>query len=500
MVRPGIKSRTGSNFDIRALNLFFRQAITLARKQAVVLLVIYILFVNPAMVPAQVVMTIDNSGRHTQIPTDFSGFSFETGRLHRNRDTGAYFFDSSNTQLLTIFRNLGIKSLRIGGNTVDRGYVPSTADIDALFRFAKAADVKVVYSLRLANGDAAQNASVAAYVWNHYRPWLTALAIGNEPNSYNGLDPQVTNAPLFIAKWDRFASAVIAATPGVKLGGPDNGNGATTWVSAFARAEQGTRNVDCIFSHYEPGGTSRGKSGLQVIDEMLSPDCDNRRCESCYEKIGKIAEALGWGYRFTEANSHVATPASRGVNHSFATALFALDFLHWWAAHGCAGVNFHTGFNGYNGGFYTDTNGNYGMFPICYGIAAFNVGGHGVTDSIAIANPRNLNVAAYAVTDADNLFVTIINREHGENARDAIVKINARGPSADVMYLKAPGNDITAMSGVTFGGAAMDSNHLWQGKWEPIASVGSTGFDVTMPAPSAAIVRISGVSVSGGTK
>ena len=461
-------------------------------RQTIVSVLLYVLFLNPAMVLSQVVLTIDKNGPHASIPPDFSGFSFETGRLHMNKDTGAYFFDSSNTQLLTIFRNLGIKSLRIGGNTVDRGYVPSTVDIDALFRFAKAANLKVVYSLRLANGDAAQDASIAAYVWSRYQPWLIALAIGNEPNSYNGLDPQISNMPQFITKWNTFASAVIAATPEVKLGGPDNGNGATAWVSAFAQAEQGTRNVDCIFSHYEPGGTSRGKSAQQVIDEMLSPDCDNRRCQSCYEKIGKTAEALGWKYRFTEANSHVATPASQGVNHSFATALFAMDFLHWWAAHDCAGVNFHTGFNGYNGGFYTDTNGNYGVFPICYGIAAFNVGGHGITDSVAIKNPLHLNLTAYAVTDADNLFVTIINKEHGKNARDAVVKINARGQSADVMYLKAPGNDVTTMSGVTLGGAAIDAKSAWQGKWEPLASKDPNGFNVRVPSPSAGIVRITG--------
>jgi hypothetical protein len=459
-------------------------------RTAIVSLFVFALFLTPAMALSPVAVTIDTNGPRTSIPPDFSGFSFETGRLHKDRGTGAYFFDSSNTQLLTIFRNLGIRGLRIGGNSVDRGYVPATADIDALFRFAKAGDVKVIYSLRLANGDPAQDASIARYIWDRYRPSLINLAIGNEPNSYNGLDPEVTNTALFIAKWNKFASAVIAATPGVQLGGPDNGNGAVAWVSAFAGAEGSNTSVDCIFSHYEPGGTSRGKSAQQLIDEMLSPECDERRCKSCYEKIGKVAESMGWRYRFTEANSHVATPASRGVNHSFATALFALDFLHWWAAHGCASVEFHTGFNGYNGGFYTDTNGNYGMFPIGYGIAAFNVGGHGVTDSLAIKNPQNLNLTAYAVRDGDTLFVTVINREHGKNARDAIVRINARGRSESVMYLKSPGNDVTAMSGVTLGGAAIDGKSLWQGKWESVNSRDGSG--VRVEAPSAAIIRITG--------
>ena len=30
-----------------------------------------------------------------------------------------------------------------------------------------------------------------------------------------------------------------------------------------------------------------------------------------------------------------------GASNGFASALWALDYLHWWAAHGAAGVNFH---------------------------------------------------------------------------------------------------------------------------------------------------------------
>ncbi len=459
--------------------------------KAMASLIICCQFQNPAMALEPVVITINTNGPRTSISSDFAGFSFETGRLRKDRGTGAYFFDSSNTQLLTIFRNLGIRSLRIGGNTVDRGFVPAKADIDALFRFARAANVKVIYSLRLANGNPAQDASIASYVWANYRPWLIDMAIGNEANSYNGLDPEMTNSALFVAKWNQFATAVISGTPGIKLGGPDNGNGAVSWVAAFAEAEQTNRSVDCIFSHYEPGGTSRNKSAQQMIDEMLSPDCDDRRCESCYEKIGRFAESRGWGYRFTEANSHVATPLSRGGNHSFATALFALDFLHWWAEHGCAGVNFHTGFNGFNGGFYTETNGDYGMFPICYGIAAFSAGGQGVADSVTIENPRRLNLTAYAVTDANNnRLVTIINKEHGKNARDARVRINTRGGAASVMYLTAPDNDVAATSGITLGGATIDSNHLWQGTWETLNLKGSNGCELEVVGPSAAIVKI----------
>jgi hypothetical protein len=131
------------------------------------------------------------------------------------------------------------------------------------------------------------------------------------------------------------------------------------------------------------------------------------------------------------------------------------------------------------------------MFPICYGIAAFGAGGQGVADSVTIENPRHLNLAAYAVTDANNnRFVTIINKEHSKNARDARVRINTPGGVASVIYLEAPDNDVAATSGITLGGATIDSNHLWQGTWKTLNLKGSNGCELEVVGPSAAIVKI----------
>lgn len=446
---------------------------------------------------SMVELTIDRAAPGTPIPPDFVGFSFETGSLHYNHyRTNAYFFDSSNTRLLTFFQNLGIKNLRVGGNSVDRGYIPEHGEIDALFRFVKAAHLKVVYSLRLANGDAAQDADTAKYVWVHYRDYITEFAIGNEANSYNGLDPEMTNAASYLAKWNRFASTVSQAVPTAKLGGPDNGNGATTWVAAFVQAEKADPAVDCVFSHYEPGGPSRGKTGAQMIEEMLSPTFATRRYPDCQRKISEVARAAGMSFQFTEANSHVATPASKGANHSFATALFSLDFLHWWAAHGCRAIDFHTGLQGFNSALHADANGGYQPYPLGYGIAAFSLGGQGTAKPLAIENPAGLNLAAYAVAATNgDLFVTIINREHGPQARDGLVKINAFARTAAVVYLTAPDHDVTATNSITLGGATIDGNGPWAGQWLPLDSSHETGCLVPVGAASAAIVKFTGAGI-----
>lgn len=450
------------------------------------------LLTGVAMAQLPVTVTLNPEARPKAIPPGFIGWSFETGSMRfNNYKPHAYFLDSKNTRILTLFRNVGIRTLRLGGNSVDRGYVPSYRAINALFRFVKAAGVKVIYSLRLANGNQSQDALIAKYLWSHYRRYIICLAIGNEPNSYNGLDHEITGFTSYIAKWNRFAAAVIHAVPDVRLGGPDNGNGSTFWSSNFARDERGRRNIRYILCHYEPGGTSRGKTARQLINEMLSPSWDTRLYPACYRKVGATARAFGFSFRFSEANSQVATPASRGGNHSFATALFSLDFMHWWAEHNCLGVNFHTGLGGWNGEFFPGPGGQYELYPIAYGVAAFNVGGHGMADALVIGNPDHLNLTAYAVTAPNkNLFITIINKEHGRIARNALVTVKAVGKHESVMYLTAPNNSDTDTTGITLGGSAITANRLWHGKWNALDAPGKAGCRVKVPACSAAIVKI----------
>jgi hypothetical protein len=71
--------------------------------------------------------------------------------------------------------------------------------------------------------------------------------------------------------------------------------------------------------------------------------------------------------------------------------------MHWWAAHSCAGVNLHTYLGKYNGTICVDPKGNYQIYPIGYGIKAFELGGHGTVDPVAISNTDGLNLTAHAI-------------------------------------------------------------------------------------------------------
>src|SRR5580658_7585894 len=187
------------------------------------------LFGSFAGLEAQTPLTIsvDTNNIGPSISPDFSGLSFEIGRVFPGSD-GVHYFRPDNRTLVALFQTLGIKSLRIGGNTADRdaGPTPSRADLDSLFAFAKAADVKVIYCLRLRTGSADQAAKTVKYIMKHYADQLDCFSIGQEPNVY----PRTTNSMGVISprpgyddfkqKWIKFEKVIVAEVPNVRFCGP----------------------------------------------------------------------------------------------------------------------------------------------------------------------------------------------------------------------------------------------------------------------------------------
>jgi hypothetical protein len=82
-------------------------------------------FLNAVYSQGAVTVSVNTSSPGWLIPEEFIGFSFETRRVNYNSEgvTG-YFFDSTNTQAVTLFRQLGVKSLRVGGGSVDSAETP----------------------------------------------------------------------------------------------------------------------------------------------------------------------------------------------------------------------------------------------------------------------------------------------------------------------------------------------------------------------------------------
>lgn len=493
-----------------------------------------------------VTITIDAGHPGPVVPDDFAGLSFERGPLNPgNAGVSGNLFSPANNSLLTLFRNLGLGNLRIGGGTVDQLIPAGTGSdgftgIDNLFAFAAAAGMKVIYSLRLLSpstqpiGDLqAVHAQAAGYIWQHYQQNLASFAIGNEPDwhayhTYPGhpLDPAIYEEvpdvpgsayPSYLAHWRNIADAIAGAAPGAPLSGPDTGaynrmtytpgpdNGAS-WTERLARDERDSGRIAHITQHYYVGDSPGSTTAQQAISNMLSREWVNGTAIGTqptgttytpypwlYENNFAPVAAAGLPYRLTESNDYLI--GVQGASDAFASALWALDHLHWWAAHGAAGVNFHN-----RRGLFTATivpdpagGGGYVVNPKGYGIKAFTLGSAGQVKPTQIQNPDGVNVTAYCIGGTGEDYVTVINKAHGAGAGDAAVTIVPPGPGvqgAEIMTLAGgqPGDARGAK--VTLGGATITGDTPWDGKWSTLPADPRAGISLTVKATTAVIVKI----------
>jgi hypothetical protein len=452
-----------------------------------------------------VIISVDAKNPGAAISPTFSGLSFEMSQLFAD-DDGTNYFRPDNQALISLFRTLGIKDLRVGGNTADRNFrgLPERGDIDNLFAFARAANVKVIYCLQLRDGNAQTDAAEAKYIMDRYADQVDSFSIGQEPNVY----PKTTNAMGVVTprppysdyakRWKDFETVIVAAVPNIRLCGPsvdDNPEWPQEFMHDFGEGD----NVAMITAHLYPGRSGEKVPSPDVgRDRMLSGDFIDAY-QKLYDGFAVTAMLDGLPYRLEEVNNYFNGGAT-DVSDTFASALWGLDFMYWWAQHGAAGLNFHTGDRvGSSEGMrvsrytaYFSTPDGFMVRPLGYGIKAFDIGWHGRFAPATISNPLQLNLSVYAVLGDDkNLYVTIINKEHGSHPRDASIALCADGfVGAQTMALTAPGNDVTAKDGTTLGGSKIDDSGSWDGKWTDPLSSKSGAFNVQVPAGSALIVEL----------
>lgn len=458
-----------------------------------------------------VTVTIDGAHPGPEPGSGFAGLSFERGPLSPgNAGVPGYLFSPGNKSLIGLFRHMGLGSLRIGGGSVDQQIPAGTgrdgfAGIDNLFAFAAEAGVKVIYTLRLLShgpgpaGDLkAIHTGAARYIWDHYREQLDSIALGNEPDwhayhTYPGhqLDPAIyehdpgvpgSAYQSYLARWQDMAAAIAQAAPGIPFSGPDTGaysadtycpgpGGGMSWTERFARDERDLGRIAQLTQHYYVGGDPGQTTASQAIGNMLSAEWAD---PWLYEHNLAPVVAAGLRYRLTEFNDYlVGVP---GASDAYPAALWALDHLHWWAAHGADGVNFHN-----KQWLYTATivpgpgRQGYAVRPKGYGIKAFTLGSAGQVKPVRVDNPGGISLTAYCAGTGREDCVTVINKTHGAGAADAEVTIIPGGPG---------GQFVTLAGGQPAGGSA------WNGQWSPLPAGTRSGVSLTVEATTAAVVKI----------
>ena len=436
------------------------------------------------------------------IRNDFVGLSFEMRDVLANTN-GNHFFSPSNKKLIATFKQLGIKSLRVGGNTADRHTLPmpSTNDVDSLFAFARKAGVKVIYTLRLNHGNAQSDGAMANYIEKRYAKQLDCFVVGNEPNTY------YTNYAGYFADWKTYVAQITATgnSPKAHFCGPSVSPGHERWSAMLADAVGGHGLLKFISQHDYPGGDARRATNAAAArDKMLSPGMDAHYATFATHFVPTVV-SNGLAYRFEEANSFYDGGAA-GASDTFASALWALNYQWWWAEHGMIGINFHTGDKVAArdeskpcryATFWTGPDG-YNVHPIGYAEKMFSLGSRGRILPLRIAPEpsSSLNFAAYAVLGDDKKFyVTLINKSHDATATNLSVAIGAPEISGwrqcKIIRLTAPDGDVARKTGVTLGGAEITDDAKWHGKWQTIPdSKDRQSIQIELPAASAATVKL----------
>ncbi len=464
--------------------------------------------------PVAVTVAADGSG--PDLPPRFLGLSYETSMLLPT--DGRYYFDPNDQALVNTFRTLGLKSLRVGANAVDdaRIPVPQEKDIDELFKFARAAGVKVIYSFRLKNGDPAESARLAGYIAAHDADALDCFSVGNEPGMY------IPTFEAFFAQWKPHYDAILKAVPDAMFDGPCEVK-EHSYAPKLAKAMFAGGHLAMASDHYYFLGSGRAgeKDPPATRARFLSNRLD-ADYEKNYAQIGAVLAAQGVPYRIDELNS-CYNGGAKDSSDTYASTLWALDCTHWWAAHHILGMNYHTGESlgragGVGGTNLTVVGGgpiagvnvapNYTAFvhqadghgvamrPQAYAYLAFSQGARGRPLEVKIQAAPAFNFNAYAYRDHDDsIYVTLINKSYGDAAQTASVSLQLPQSTGSGtwqrMDLVQKNQDVAAKTGVRLGGAAVDAQGIWPGKWKKVKAGAFGNLTVQVAPASATILHFS---------
>jgi hypothetical protein len=435
----------------------------------------------------RVSVRVDARAAGPEVPRDFIGLSFEMEKLRPGPD-GKRFFRPDNRALLATFETLGIKSLRVGGNTADRPTVPlpSHDDIDSLFTFAHAAGVQVIYTLRLREGSRDEAAAAARYIVERYASDLACFAIGNEPNVF------AKEYSVYRAEWRRYVDAVTAVAPQARFCGPSATPSKVAWARDFVKDVADATPLVTVTQHDYPGASGRKVTDPAAARRLML----SRTWTNYYQKFHDVfvptVEAHHLPYRLEEANSFFHGGA-KDVSDTLAAALWALDYMYWWTSRGAAGINFHTGDEVAAGeqnapchyATFVTSNAGYTVRPIGHALKAFDLAGRGRLVSATVA-PATTELAAYGILDpSGDLSIVLVRKAVDGDPLAVTIEADAAHPRRRVLELRGTADDAAATS-VTLGGARIEDDATWKGTWTDLGD----GAAVTLPPASAAIVRL----------
>jgi autotransporter-associated beta strand protein len=481
----------------------------------IIALLIYSADALAQVTTASVTLAVNTSqAQATAIPNDFSGLSFEMGSVTYDSVNGGWYLSGSNGAMIALAKTLGVKSVRVGGNSAETGNIATSADEDTVLDFCHAIGANLIWDLEVDGTlyDPSNSASdpygkpvVAQGMQNYvnskaYQTNSNSLVfqVGNEPDltSEPGGSGNKT-AATYDSEFSNYIANTNALYSGSRWAGPDTAAGGTFYSPTFCPAEGPSGQVAFVCQHLYPFGSSLTAGSIpSQVATMLSSSVDGGY-KSFMGQWVPYATAAGLAPRYEECNSYFHN-GSFGSSNAYASALWGLDWMYYHAQAGLAGINFHTGENSNNPAYNAVTPTNlttaYTVHPLAYAMLAFNIGGHGRIVPVTIGNPTSVNIVAYSVLQGDgSLIITAVNRTYGSPAYNASLSISTSGTTyndAQVMFLTGSNNDPTATTGAMLGGSAISGQGAWTGTYMGMAAPVSSTFALTVPPAQAAVIRL----------
>jgi hypothetical protein len=180
---------------------------------------------------------------------------------------------------------------------------------------------------------------------------------------------------------------------------------------------------------------------------------------------------------------------------NFSTALWELNWCHWWARHGCSGVDPFSRTVQHSAPIYELGVTQYVVEPYAYGLKAFNVsapaGGacinaSGVTNSANWTNQLDSYAVVYTNNDnTEDIYVTLINRTYQQvgayayNVQIYPGSFTPTGASNIVLTSSDAPNpmgegDASILGSAQLGGATITNTAVWTPTWNPM-TIGTAG-------------------------
>lgn len=424
------------------------------------------------------------------IPDNFTGLGYEMSSV-----APLGLLSASNDRYVELVKGLGAKGvLRVGGIVANytryepngtikaepQNTVITRASLDQFAAFLRKIGWTAIWSVNFAQGSIQEAVEEARAVVSVLGPQLLALEIGNEVENYaRGKNPYRKSPydyETYRKEYNEWHSAILQAVPNVRFAAPDTAS-SVEWVERMAHDAKG--DVQLLTTHYYRNGQNRG-----TAEQLLLPD---PRLKDVLERLRTASQQSGIPWRICETNSF-SGGGLPGVSDTFIGALWTLDFMLLLAEYGCAGVNIETGVNqlGFISSYSPIQDNGNGVNTAgvpYYGMLAFATAVSGCHDILPIeADTQGANLTAYVLAaEGKPRSVVIVNKDGSHDARLSIAELGMG--SVSILRLTSPAAD--SKTGVTFGGAAVDTNGQWKAKIRERIHNGN----VTVPRMSAVVLR-----------